>query len=121
MMKFGTEKDELRVVRDQIGSPTYARDLAKVCLEFINKKITGVEIFNFSNEGVCSWYDFAKEIMDINSIDCKIIPIESKDYPTPAVRPFYSVFNKTKITQTLNIEIPHWKDSLKACLKLLKD
>ena len=122
MIKLGNERDELKVVRDQIGTPTYALDLAEVSLKFIaDHQATEVEIYNFSNEGVCSWYDFAKEIMEIKNIDCKIIPIESKDYPTPAVRPFYSVFNKTKITQTLPIEIPHWKDSLKQCLNLLKD
>ncbi len=122
MIKLGKERDQLSVVRDQIGTPTYALDLAEVSLKFIaDHQATEVEIYNFSNEGVCSWYDFAKEIMEIKNIDCKIIPIESKDYPTPAVRPFYSVFNKTKITQTLPIEIPHWKDSLKQCLNLLKD
>ncbi len=122
IIKLGKERDQLSVVRDQIGTPTYALDLAEVSLKFVaDHQATKVEIFNFSNEGVCSWYDFAKEIMEIKNIDCKITPIESKDYPTPAVRPFYSVFNKTKITQTLHIEIPHWKDSLKQCLNLLKD
>jgi len=120
MLKYGTERDELKVVNDQIGTPTYAADLASTIINLItNHTIETVEIYNFSNEGVCSWYDFAKEIIELKNIDCKITPIEGKDYPTPANRPFYSVLNKSKISKTLNIEIPHWKDSLKICLKNL--
>lgn len=120
MLKYGNERDELKVVNDQVGTPTYAADLASTILNLINVYTSEtVEIFNFSNEGVCSWYDFAKEIIEIKSINCKISPIESKDYPTAANRPFYSVLNKSKISETLNIQIPHWKDSLKICLKNL--
>ncbi len=120
MLKFGNERDELKVVCDQIGTPTYAADLASTILKLITKHTTGtVEIYNFSNEGVCSWYDFAKEIIELKNIECKITPIESKDYPTAASRPFYSVLNKSKISKALNMEVPHWKDSLKICLKNL--
>jgi len=120
MLKYGSERDDLKVVNDQIGTPTYAADLASTILNLITNHTTeAVEIYNFSNEGVCSWYDFAKEIIELKNIDCKIKPIESKDYPTAASRPFYSVLNKSKISKTLNIEIPHWKDSLKICLKNL--
>jgi dTDP-4-dehydrorhamnose reductase len=117
IIKYAKVKPELKVVFDQIGTPTYARDLAKVILEMISSySINKVEYFHYSNEGVCSWYDFAKEIIELNNIDCKILPIESKEYPTAANRPFYSVLNKSKIKNNLNIEIPHWKDSLKNCL-----
>ncbi len=118
MMKFGEERDELRVVFDQIGTPTYARDLAKVIIKGLSEItfIEGTHIFHYSNEGVCSWYDFAKEIIDYKNINCKIIPIETKDYPLPAPRPSYSVMNKAKIKEELGIEIPYWKDSLFECL-----
>ncbi len=118
------DRGELGVVFDQVGTPTYARDLARVILEIINKHFNKLnsfkaEIFHFSNEGVCSWYDFAKEIMKIAKIDCTINPIETKDYPTPAKRPFYSVLNKSKIKKEFDINIPYWKDSLNKCLEKL--
>lgn len=120
MLKYGNERDELKVVNDQIGTPTYAADLASTILKLIRNQTTKeVEIYNFSNQGVCSWYDFAKEIIEQKNINCKITPIESKDYPTAANRPFYSVLNKSKISKSLNMDIPHWKDSLKICLKNL--
>ncbi|MFW0696741.1 dTDP-4-dehydrorhamnose reductase [Aliarcobacter butzleri] len=120
MLRLGKEKDSLGVVFDQIGTPTYALHLAKIILDIIpqieNEK---VEIVNFSNEGVVSWYDFAKEIMKMAKIDCKINPIESFQYPTPAVRPHFSVLNKAKIKAMFNVEIPYWKDGLGDCLKRL--
>ncbi|RXK00095.1 dTDP-4-dehydrorhamnose reductase [Arcobacter sp. CECT 8986] len=122
MIRLGHEKKELDVIFDQIGSPTYAKDLAKAILDIIlqinNEK---TQIFNFSNEGVLSWYDFAKEIMKMAKLDCKINPIETKDYPTPAKRPYYSLLNKSKIKFTFNIEIPYWKDGLYDCLKRLEE
>lgn len=121
MMRLGNERDTLGVIYDQVGTPTYAKDLAQAILEIlpqINNDATGV--YNYSNEGVTSWYDFAIEIMDMAKIDCKINPIETKDYPTPATRPHYSVLNKSKIRDTFNIEIPYWKDSLQECIKLLE-
>lgn len=120
MLRLGKEKKELNVVSDQTGCPTYAKDLAKVILDIINNSYdnsdpdnVGTGIYHYSNEGVCSWYDFASEIFKIANISCKINPIGTKDFPTPAKRPFYSVLNKSKIKSTFGITIPHWKDSLK--------
>ena len=120
MLRLGREKESLGVIFDQVGTPTYARDLAKIILDIIpqiqNEK---VDIYNYSNEGVLSWYDFAKEIMRMAKLNCKINPIETFQYPTPCARPHFSVLNKSKIKTTFNIEIPYWKDSLDECLKLM--
>ena len=120
MLRLGKEKDSLGVIFDQIGTPTYAKDLAKTILDIIpqieNRK---VEIYNYSNEGVLSWYDFAKEIMKMAKLNCKINPIETFQYPTPAKRPHFSLLNKSKIKAKFNIEIPYWKDGLDDCLKRL--
>ena len=118
MLRLGQEKNELGVVFDQIGTPTYARDLAKTILDILeNSKNKNVEIYNYSNEGVLSWYDFAKEIMKMAGLACKINAIGTKEYPTPASRPHYSLLNKAKIKNEFDIEIPFWKDSLNECLK----
>jgi len=119
IMKYGKERGKLNVVFDQVGTPTYAHDLAKVILDIVEKKTisAGVEIFHFSNEGVTSWYDFAKAIVEFSGIDCRINPIETKDYPLPAARPYYSVFNKSKIKERFQIEIPFWRDSLRKCME----
>ncbi len=120
MLRLGKEKDELGVIFDQIGTPTYAKDLAITILDIIpNIKNNKVEIYNYSNEGVLSWYDFAKEIMKMAKIDCKINAIETYQYPTPASRPHYSLLNKSKIKNEFNITIPFWKDSLDKCLRIL--
>lgn len=121
MLKYGKEKDVLNVVFDQIGTPTYAADLAKVILDLIPTwlNLKKIEIYHFSNEGACSWYDFTKTILEIAGIDCKVNPIETKDYPLPAERPFYSIMSKEKIKKEFDIEIPYWKDSLKICLDKL--
>ncbi|MFY4844858.1 dTDP-4-dehydrorhamnose reductase [Aliarcobacter butzleri] len=120
MLRLGKEKESLGVIFDQVGTPTYAAHLAKIILDIIpNIKNDKVEIYNYSNEGVLSWYDFAKEIMKMAKIDCKINPIETFQYPTPAVRPHYSLLNKAKIKKEFNIEIPYWKDGLDDCLKRL--
>ncbi|MCX6243926.1 MAG: dTDP-4-dehydrorhamnose reductase [Bacteroidetes bacterium] len=118
----GIELGNLRVVYDQIGGPTYAGDLAKTLIELIPRLSDSekMEIFNYANEGAVSWYDFAKAIIDIGGIDCKIQPVGTIDYPTPAARPPYSVFNKTKIRERFGIEIPYWRDSLKVCIRNLK-
>lgn len=123
MLRLGKERDELSVVFDQIGSPTYARDLAAVVLQILTKNEeknlpnnTFSGIYHYSNEGLCSWYDFALAIFEIAQIKCHVLPIESKAYPTPAKRPPFSVLNKTKIKDTFEIEIPHWRESLKKCL-----
>ena len=118
MRRLGTEKESLNVVCDQIGTPTCAEDLAKTIVKIvpqINKETAGV--YHFTNEGVCSWYDFAHEIMTLSGLNCKISPILSAEYPTKAVRPFYSVLDKNKIKKTFSVEIPHWKESLIKCLK----
>ena len=121
IMRIAKEKPAINVVCDQIGTPTYAKDLAIAVLEIIGnyQAKNKCEVYNFANEGVASWYDFAKEITEIANIPCIVNPIETKDYPTPAARPYYSALNKTKIKNQFNITIPHWKDSLKACIKLL--
>ncbi len=120
MLRLGKERDSLGVIFDQVGTPTYARDLAKAILDIIpNIKNDKIAIYNYSNEGVLSWYDFSKEIMRVAKIKCKINPIETKDYPTPAKRPHYSLLNKSKIKKEFNLTIPYWKDSLNECLKTL--
>lgn len=117
MLRLGKERDSLGVIFDQVGTPTYARDLAKVILDILAKvNSEKVAIYNYSNEGVCSWYDFAKEIMSMAKIDCQINPIETKEYPTPATRPHYSLLNKAKIRKKFDIMIPYYKDSLEECL-----
>ncbi|MCT7468667.1 dTDP-4-dehydrorhamnose reductase [Aliarcobacter cryaerophilus] len=120
MLRLGKEKEELGVIFDQVGTPTYAAHLAKTILNIIPQiKNDKVEIYNYSNEGVLSWYDFAKEIMKMAKLNCKINPIETYQYPTPAKRPHFSLLNKSKIKQKFNIEIPYWKDGLDDCLKRL--
>lgn len=122
MMRLGTERSELGVIFDQVGTPTYAHDLAKACLDILSKADRldqNSKVYHFSNEGVCSWYDFAKEIMAMGEINCKVNPIETKDYPTKATRPHYSVLNKSKIKADFGIQIPYWKDSLKDCIARL--
>ncbi len=124
MLRYGKEKDSMNVVYDQVGGPTYARDLADAIIKITCNILENPDsfksgIYHYANEGVCSWYDFAKEILALASIDCKIHPIETKDYPLPAKRPCYSVFNKAKIKADYNIEIPYWKDSLKECISKL--
>ena len=121
MMRLGQERENLGVIFDQVGTPTYAKDLAEFCMYLINQDFSKVgSIYHFSNEGVISWYDFAKAIMEIAHIDCDIKPIETYQYPTPAKRPQYSVLNKSKLKEDFNYKIPYWKDSLKECIQLLK-
>jgi dTDP-4-dehydrorhamnose reductase len=120
MLKLGTEREQISVVIDQIGTPTYAYDLAKACIEIANKIDLwkrGTNIYHYSNEGVTSWYDFACEIMKIKGLKCKVFPIETSEYPTRAKRPHFSVLNKKKIKDDFQIEIPHWKESLGLLLK----
>ena len=120
MIKLGEEKPSLGVIFDQIGSPTYARDLAKAIITIVNQGIKP-GIYNFSNEGVISWYDFTKHIHQLANItSCKVAPIHTADYPTLAQRPHISVLDKTKIKNTYNIEIPYWRDSLEECIQLLE-
>lgn len=120
MLRLGKEKEELGVIFDQVGTPTYAAHLAKTILDIVPQiENSKVEIYNYSNEGVLSWYDFAKEIMKMAKLNCKINPIETYQYPTPAKRPNFSLLNKSKIKSKFNLEIPYWKDGLDDCLKRL--
>jgi dTDP-4-dehydrorhamnose reductase len=120
MIRLGSERENLNVVYDQIGSPTYAKDLAKAIMEAIIKSNSSTkEILHYSNEGVCSWYDFAKKIMELKNLSCKVNPILSKDYPAPAERPVYSVLDKDSTKKYLGVSVPHWEDSLKECLTFL--
>lgn len=117
MLRLGSERKSLEVIYDQIGAPTYARDLAKIILDISTKlENENVEIFHYTNEGVVSWFDFAKEIMKMAKLTCKINPIETSQYPTLVQRPHFSLLYKSKIKNYYNIEIPYWKDSLKECL-----
>ena len=119
MIRLGKEKPELGVIFDQIGTPTYARDLARVIMTAINKGIVP-GIYHFSNEGVISWYDFTKAIHRLAGItSCHVRPLHTAEYPTPATRPHYSVLDKTKIKQTYSIEVPYWEESLKECIEKL--
>ncbi|SDD72145.1 dTDP-4-dehydrorhamnose reductase [Pricia antarctica] len=117
MLNLAGERESLSVVCDQIGTPTYGIDLANVILGIIRNNTDKYGCYHYSNEGVASWYDFTKAIVELSGLECKVLPIMSYDYPTPAKRPFFSVFDKTKIKTNLGIEIPYWRDSLKTCLQ----
>lgn len=121
MIKYGKERDTMNVVFDQVGTPTYARDLAKAILDTLPLAMAAeaIEVYHYSNEGVASWYDFAIAIHHFANISCKVNPILTKDYPLPAERPFYSVLDKSKIKKKLAIEIPYWRDSVKNCIDRL--
>lgn len=114
MLRLGRERESLNVVYDQVGGPTYAGDLARALLEIMTKDFRSnhTEYYHFANEGVCSWFDFATAIMEISGLKCKINPILASEYPSKAVRPFYSVFDLSKIRQFLEREIPYWRNSL---------
>ena len=121
MIRLGKEREELGVVFDQIGTPTYAGDLAKAIMTAVEKGIKP-GVYHFSNEGVASWYDFTKEIHRIAGITtCTVRPIHTSEYPTPANRPHFSVLDKTKIKETYDMEIPYWEESLHKCIEKLKD
>lgn len=120
MIRLGREREELGVIFDQIGTPTYAADLASVIMTAINKGIVP-GVYHFSNEGVISWYDFTKAIHRIAGINtCHVRPLHTAEYPTPANRPAYSVLDKTKIKETYGVEIPYWEESLEKCIALLE-
>jgi len=132
MLKLGQEREQLNVIFDQVGSPTYAKDLAQKIMRIIEANSESwciaegdnqkeLPIYHFSNEGVCSWYDFVKVIFEMTGINCIVNPIETKDYATPATRPHYSLLNKAKIKHDYDLVIPYWKDSLKECLLALQE
>ncbi len=120
MIKLGVERDSLNVIFDQVGTPTYAADLADAILSLLSHETFVPGIYHFSDEGVCSWYDFTKTIHRIAGIKCDVRPIETKDYPARTPRPHYSVLNKAKIKATYGIAIPHWEESLERCIAVLK-
>jgi len=125
MLRLGKERDELNVVSDQIGSPTYVTDLAGAILEIIKNKefkeiSQATQIYHYSNKGEISWYDFAKEIFKIAKVDCKVNPITTQQYPTPAKRPKNTLMNKAKIAKTFSVGISDWKESLDTCITTLK-
>ncbi len=120
MQKLTAEKDSLKVVFDQVGTPTYAGDLADAIARIIETGQLGKQgIYHFSNEGVCSWYDFAREICELSGHTCNIQPCHSDEFPSKVKRPHFSVLDKTKIKDTFGIEVPYWKDSLKKCIREL--
>jgi dTDP-4-dehydrorhamnose reductase len=126
MLRLGQERESLQIIFDQVGTPTYASDLAKTILTIIQSDTleqsqNNGQLYHYSNEGVCSWYDFAQHIFEISQVHCQVQPIESKDYPTAAQRPFYSLMNKAKIKSHFNLEIPYWKDSLALCIQNIQE
>lgn len=123
MLRLGSERESINVVCDQIGGPTYAGDLAKVIFQLIENGLehSGTEFYHFANEGVCSWYDFAKAIMEMGGKECLVKPIFTSEYPAKARRPASSVFNLRKIKKTINIEIPYWRDSLILVINKLQE
>jgi dTDP-4-dehydrorhamnose reductase len=124
IIKNGKEKESLKVVTDQTGTPTYAADLAEAIMSIIsgvirNQIALNAGIYNYSNEGTCTWYDFAVEIIQEAGLNCKVYPVLTKEYKSAAQRPAYSVMDKSKIKDNYNLSIPHWRTSLKRCMKLL--
>lgn len=120
MIRLGAERSDLNVVSDQIGTPTYAGDLAEAIGAMLSHPVFTPGIYHYSNEGICSWYDFASRIMKLANLDCQVHPIPTEKYPTPAKRPAYSVLDKTKIKQVYGITIPEWESSLDKCLRNLQ-
>ena len=118
MLHLTKNRDELNIVDNQIGTPTYAMDLAETILKMIPTEVY-YGLYHFSNQGVASWYDFAKVIFELTQTTIKVNPIPASSYPTPAERPHFSVLNKVKIVQNFNLEIPYWQESLKKCIKAL--
>ena len=120
--KYGAERGQLKVVFDQVGTPTYAHDLAKCCLDIItsNEKISDKgNVYHYSNEGAISWFDFAHAIIELSGIQCDIEPVDSAQFVTAAKRPNYSVMDKTRIKADFGISIPYWRQSLERCIQLL--
>jgi len=120
MLKYGAERDELKIVADQTGTPTYGIDLAGCILDIIASGKKEYGIYHYSNEGVASWYDFAMAIFELSATEVRTLPIRTSEYPTKATRPAYSVMDKTKIKHTFGLTIPYWRDSLAVCIDRLK-
>jgi dTDP-4-dehydrorhamnose reductase len=121
MLRFGKERDEMRVIWDQLGTPTYAIDLAGCLLHIIETGSTNYGLYHYSNEGVTSWYDFAVAIFELGSLPTRTVPIRTAEYPTKATRPAFSVMDKTKVKTTLGVAIPHWRESLQVCIGRLAE
>lgn len=121
MLKLGSEHDELNIIADQVGTPTYAIDLANAIFDVIESGQTSYGLYHYSDEGVTSWFDFAKAVFDISKTEVKVNPIPGSAYPTKASRPAFSVMDKSKIKSTFNIEIPYWRDSLVTCIKQIQN
>jgi len=126
MLRLGKQRDELSVVGDQIGSPTYATDLANAILGTMQNKAfkevgQETQVYHYSNVGEISWYEFAKEIFILAGIQCSVSPITTEQYPTPAKRPKNTLMNKDKIAETFSVNIPDWKESLNTCMTILKE
>ena len=120
MLRLGAERDELSVIVDQVGTPTYAVDLASVLLDIIESDRKAYGTYHYSNEGVTSWYDFAKAVFDLSETEVTLYPIPGSAYPTKATRPAFSVMDKAKIKQVYQLEIPYWRDSLIKCMNAIK-
>jgi dTDP-4-dehydrorhamnose reductase len=120
MLKLGAERDELKIIADQVGTPTYAVDLAAAIFDIIASSLAAYGIYHYSNEGVASWYDFAKVVFDLSETQVKVYPIRTGEYPTKATRPAFSVMDKTKIKNAFGLQIPYWRDSLTVCIKALQ-
>lgn len=120
MLRLGAERSELGIISDQIGSPTYAKDLARVIVKIIESNSNEYGVYHYSNEGVASWYDFAKAIFDLSNTEVIVNAIPTSSYPTPAERPHYSVLDKSKLKKNLSIKIPYWRDSLKEAVSNIK-
>lgn len=121
MLRLGLTIPEIKIISDQVGTPTYAIDLADCIFEIIQQNTNAYGTYHFSNEGVTSWYDFAHAIFDISQTNIKVLPIKTSEYPTKAIRPAYSVMDKTKVKSVLDIQIPHWRESLEVCIAKLKE
>ena len=122
MRRLGAERDSLGVIFDQIGTPTYAADLASAIVAMLPQIKAGTkEVYHYSNEGVASWYDFACAVMTESGLPCAVRPLETSEYPTRATRPAYSVLNKSKIRRDFGLALPHWRDGLKRCLRVLAE
>lgn len=121
MLRLSRDKDQLGIVGDQIGTPTYAKDLAEIIMHIIDNECSNYGVYHYSNNGVASWYDFAKAIFDISNVDIQLENISTIQFPTPAKRPHFSVLDKTKTKENFNVRIPYWRDSLQKAIQNLKN
>lgn len=121
MLRLSRDRDQLGIVGDQIGTPTYAKDLAEIIMHIIDNECSNYGVYHYSNNGVASWYDFAKAIFDISNVDIQLENISTMQYPTPAKRPHFSVLDKTKTKENFNVRIPYWRDSLKKAIQNIKN